>query len=95
VKDQPREVTAQEDAVLRRAVLRSGKVIAQPLSPDTRAYIASLVAERDELREALRDLVVMLPSDAPERDENERIPAAFVAITWKELRTARKALEPR
>jgi hypothetical protein len=57
VKDQPREVTAQEDAVLRRAVLRSGKVIAPVMNADTRAYIASLVAERDELRQALMDLM--------------------------------------
>jgi Lar family restriction alleviation protein len=59
---------------------------------DVSAYIASLVAERDELRQALRGMVVMLPADAPERDENERLPASFVAITWKELRAARKAL---
>jgi hypothetical protein len=53
---------------------------------------ARLRAANAALTEALRGLVVMLPADAPERDGNERIPASFVAITWRELRAARAAL---
>lgn len=49
-------------------------------------------ASRSEILEALRNLVVMLPPDAPERDETERIPAGFVYIRWRDLREARAAL---
>jgi hypothetical protein len=54
--------------------------------------IVQCVNSHDELVEALRNLVVMLPSDCPERDGSERIPAGFIFIRWQDLREARSAL---
>lgn len=44
------------------------------------------------LERALKNLIVMLPSDNPDADYDERIPAGFSYIRWGDLREARAVL---
>jgi len=52
----------------------------------------SLQRRCEELTSALRNLLVMLPSDAPEQPDRERIPAGFCYVRWQDIREGHKAI---
>ncbi len=55
--------------------------------------LAAKSTEVERLREALRNLLVMLPSVACDGEDKERIPAGFCYVRWQDIREAHEALE--
>lgn len=56
-------------------------------------YTAPPDADKERLREALKNLLTMLPSDHPERPDTERIPASYCYVRWLDIREGRAALK--